>query len=340
MSNSGSTLIDAVNAAYPAMAQFYASDWYVMQSRNEGWYVLTGCVITASGTAGKFDMSAGTIFIGTTELNVAAVTASSTTVTSLADATNPKWVALEIDTSGVLNFNAGTAAANPEKPTPTGSRVVVAWVYVPATATAVDALTSSANGKAKIIEARQLVTTRWARPFAVDTTRTVLTNPTTATTLLASAPSVPANSLNTGDRFRIAAGGRIVNNASNSTVVLTLSLGSGAFLASYTTASLTTSASARRFSLLVDVEIAAIGSGSSGAFVTSGYLFLSQAGSTSPAAWTSGGGTGGDGGIIAAPATFDTTIANTIDLKTNFGTSSSGATITLATFVIEKMPGV
>jgi len=156
MSNSGSSLIDAVNAAYPAMAQFYASDWYVAEAANEGWYVGQGCAITASGTSGKFDMSAGTILIGTTDLVVTAVTASSTTVTSLADATNPKWVACEVDTSGVLQFNAGTAAANPEKPTPISSRVVVAWVYVPATAATVDALTSSANGKAKIIDARML----------------------------------------------------------------------------------------------------------------------------------------------------------------------------------------
>ena len=156
MSNSGSTLIDAVNAAYPAMAQFYASDWYVAEARNEGWYVGQGCAISASGTAGKVDMSAGTILIGTTEVAVAAVTAASTTITSLEDATNPKWVALEVDTSGALNFNAGTAAENPEKPTPTSARVVVAWLYVPANATAVDALTSSANGKAKIIDARQL----------------------------------------------------------------------------------------------------------------------------------------------------------------------------------------
>lgn len=156
MSNAGSTLIDAVSAAYPAMAQFYASDWYVLEARNEGYCVVAGCAISASGTAGKVDMSAGIVSVGNADLSVSAVTAVSTTITSLADATNPKWVALEVDTSGTLNFNAGTAAANPQKPTPTSARVVVAWLYVPATATAVDALTTNTNGKAKIIEARQL----------------------------------------------------------------------------------------------------------------------------------------------------------------------------------------
>lgn len=156
MSNVGSALLDAASAAYTAMAQFYAEDWYIAQAANEGYFVCTGCAVSASGTAGKVDLSAGTVFMATTELNVAAVTAASTTITSLADGTNPKWVGVEIDSTGTIQFNAGTAAANPQKPTPTSARVVVAWLYVPASATTVDASLSSANGAAKIMEARQL----------------------------------------------------------------------------------------------------------------------------------------------------------------------------------------
>lgn len=205
MSNSGSTLIDAVNAAYPAMSQLYASDWYVAEAANEGYYVQSGCAITASGTAGKVDMSQGAILAGTTELAVASVTAASTTITSLADVTNPKWVALEVDSSGTLNFNQGTAAANPEKPTPTSSRVVVAWLYVPANATAVDALTSSTNGKAKIIDARIL------RTGSSSTLGWISYSDVTPTTGTFDAPSYPivfagvdlTGTLQAGDKVKI-----------------------------------------------------------------------------------------------------------------------------------------
>lgn len=232
----GSALIDAATAAYPAMAQFYAEDWAVLEAANEGYCPVSGCALGASATAGKVDVTAGVISAGTADVTVAAqtaqpcvATANATTVASgsntvhtntfagsgvlsvasvtgfptsgvvmvthagvvsvitytnvsgstftgctlvngqditmatsdvvagsNADITNPKWAALELDSSGTLQLNLGTAAANPQKPTPTSARSLVAWIYIPANATAVDALTSNANGKAKIIEARQL----------------------------------------------------------------------------------------------------------------------------------------------------------------------------------------
>lgn len=168
MSNLGSTLLDGVATAggiYSPMGDIYASDGYVAEARNEGWYVGQGCAISASGTAGKVDMSAGTILIGTTEVAVAAVAAFATTITTLASGLTSGqalWVACEVDVTGTLNFNSGSAAQSdathsPVKPTPTSSRVVVAWLFVPFGATAVDALTGNSNAKAKILEARQLV---------------------------------------------------------------------------------------------------------------------------------------------------------------------------------------
>lgn len=234
----GSRLINAADAAYTAMADFYADDWAALEARNEGFYVgaglglsanastlasvtttiatsllnktahglvagdtitlsgiatttgitngtlyyvsatgLTanafrvaatsgGTAITFGGTAdsaitvtqvGKLDMASGVVVRGTIDLGAPAQTAISTTIASLADATNPKWVAVELDASNVVQFNQGTAAATPGKPALTANRVLLGWLYIPATATAVDALLSTANGKAKLIDARQLV---------------------------------------------------------------------------------------------------------------------------------------------------------------------------------------
>lgn len=168
MSNLGSTVLDGVATAqgiYSPMGDFTAADWYVAESRNEGWYVAQGCQVVASGTAGKVDMSAGIILVGTVEVNVAAVTAFSTTITTLASGLSSGqalWAALEVDISGTLNVNAGSAGASsatqsPVKPTPTSARVVVAWLFVPFGATAVDLLYSNSNTKAKILPAQQLV---------------------------------------------------------------------------------------------------------------------------------------------------------------------------------------
>lgn len=337
MSNSGSTLIDAVNAAYPAMAQLYASDWYVMQSRNENFYVLSGCAITASGTAGKVDMSAGVIFNGTSEYIVTAVTAASTTITSLADATNPKWVACELTTAGALNFNAGTAAANPEKPTPTTNRVVVAWLYVPANATAVDALTSTANGNAKIIEARQLVSERPARIIFSDTTTGSLTagtnwatNGTTLTSILSSTYTVPANSLRVGDQLIIEWNGFYTNNASASTLEMKLTIGAITIL-DYTSASLASAATNRKFDVRLTGAI--IANGATTNYHVAGLYVMGPTGSlvtpAVPAETQDGYNSAGN---------FDNTTTNALDLQIKLGTASAGANVQTRAFTIMKFP--
>lgn len=118
------------------------------------YYVGAGCAYSANATPTKLDVTAGVILIGTTDKACTAQTAISTTIASLADATNPKWVVVEIDTSGVTQFNQGTAAASPAIPTFTASRVPAALIYIPANATNVDALLTTSNGLAKLIDIR------------------------------------------------------------------------------------------------------------------------------------------------------------------------------------------
>lgn len=167
MSSAGSTQIDSPGAGgiYAPMAVESAADWYVQQARNEGFYALAGCQVTASGTAGHLDRAAGPTRFGTgVPQNLAVVTAFATTITTLASGLSSGqalWVACEDDPSSGFQLNAGTGAQadtthSPVKPTPTSGRVVQAWVYVPFGATAVDALTGTANGNAKILPAQQL----------------------------------------------------------------------------------------------------------------------------------------------------------------------------------------
>ena len=79
-------------------------------------------LLVANATPTKLNMGAGTLLFsdGTTptEVNCAAQTAISTTIASLADATNPKWVLVEINSSASINFNQGTAAVAPAFPMP------------------------------------------------------------------------------------------------------------------------------------------------------------------------------------------------------------------------------
>lgn len=130
-----------------------------------GYYVGQGCLYSANSTPTKLDCTAGTILVsttgtssGTVEARPVAQTAISTTIASLADATNPKWVWVEIDNAAATQFNSGTAAASPAVPSITAGRAPAALIYVPANATNVDTLLTTANGLAKLIDMRVLRT--------------------------------------------------------------------------------------------------------------------------------------------------------------------------------------
>lgn len=291
-----------------------------------------GTAITLGGTTdaavtilqvGKLDMAAGVAFIGTTELTVAAQTAVSTTITTLADATNPKWVAVELDTSRVVQFNQGTAAAAPAFPTPTASRVVLGWLWVPALATIVDTLLTTSNGNAKLIDARIVRSSHPARLVANDVAFTQLTNPTALTTLLAAAPTLPANSCQAGDAFDIEAAFIYTNNTGASTLETKLFFGTSVLL-DYTSISLSASATAR----LITVRSHVV---HNGVAIVAGAanVFISTAAAGAPQADTG----------IAAPAPLnDPTVSSTVDLQVKLGTSSAGATIKLRSFSIIKTP--
>lgn len=148
------TDIETDLASADTQVALQAAEIAAQAAGNLGYYVRAGLALSPNATPTKLDMAVGVAFIGTAELNVAAQAAISTTITSMADGTNPKWVAVELDTSGTVQFNQGTAAASPTFPTPTVSRVVLGWLWIPASATQVDTLLTTTNGLAKLIDAR------------------------------------------------------------------------------------------------------------------------------------------------------------------------------------------
>lgn len=150
----------ASNAIYYPMAADYAEDFALDQAEREGCYVVQGCVLSPSGTAGKVDLTSGICFVDGAEVLVSAQTAVGTTTTSLASglSAGQALVALfELDTSGVLQTNAGSGGQSdlthvPPMPTPNAHRCPLDKEFVPFGATAVDAVLGSATGtKAKLI---------------------------------------------------------------------------------------------------------------------------------------------------------------------------------------------
>jgi hypothetical protein len=98
--------------------------------------VVSGCAVTAQGVPDMtLAVAAGTVIFGTA---FASVTAGNVTV-SAADATNPRFDLVVVDTTGAKSVVAGIAAASPAFPTIPANRVVLAAVYVPAADTAIAA---------------------------------------------------------------------------------------------------------------------------------------------------------------------------------------------------------
>jgi hypothetical protein len=97
--------------------------------------VVIGCAVTAQGSPDMtVAVAAGSVIVR--EL-VASVTAGNVTITT-ANATNPRFDLICVDSAGTKSTVAGTAAASPVFPDPAG-KVVLAAVYVPANDTTINA---------------------------------------------------------------------------------------------------------------------------------------------------------------------------------------------------------
>jgi len=131
------TIPNVGSASYADQARVYAADFAILTAATNGTGVYTGCAVTAKSPAAmRVAVASGQVLIANTLVSVT----GADTGTIIADGANPKWSLVEVDSDGVLSWNEGSAAADPQMPTPSGSKVVLAAVYVPAN---VSALTSS-----------------------------------------------------------------------------------------------------------------------------------------------------------------------------------------------------
>lgn len=314
---------NASGVASPAEARLFQSDLTILEMGNEGYFVRSGLALTA-GSGLSVTMAAGTVVNANNEVAVSSSTNFSTGIS--ADATNPKWVLLEVDSAGALQANAGTAQSNPETPTPTTTRTVIGALYIPANATTVEVYSAGGNNasNAQIIDKRVIRST-YTNLIAVDNSATPLTNPTTLTSILAAPITIPASSMVVGDLFEIECSGSMVVGT-NGTVELKLVFGAGTIF-DYTSSTLGSSVSARSWKFRAIVQVG------SGLFRWSADLQISAAGTASALLTPTDN-------VVASKASVTQTMTNSaaIDLTVKFGTSNGSNIIQVHTFAVKKLP--
>ncbi len=284
----------------------------------------------------KYTGTTSTTFTGCTTLSGADITLATSDAISQCNSheTLPRWALIEVDNTGTATINLGTAATNPVPPTPTANRIIKCALYIPALASAVDALLSTANGNAKIVDKTIYIKAR-ARSLGVNTGSYVtLTNPTTLTSGLNSTIAVPTLSLRGGDTIMFEVGLRMVNNVgSGSAVQINILMGSNVIV-DYTTGTLTQSATGR--GIYMHGSYVINGTGGSNSYTQASVLVTSLAG-------TIGSGSGETVTLTeredqVESTNFSLAVDNDIDVKARFVTSSAGATIRLVSASFIKIP--
>ena len=125
-------------------------DTYIeLNKQRYGDSVLTGCLIEEQGTPDQTaKMSAGKVLVSGLYYSIAADDSISFTN---ADATNPRWDLVSVDSSGTVTVTDGTAAATPVAPSLPSDDVPLAMVY--------RAATDNVINEADIYDVRRLVDT-------------------------------------------------------------------------------------------------------------------------------------------------------------------------------------
>lgn len=130
------TIPNSAGASFSAQAEPDSVDIDILVAALNGQAVVSGCAVTAQGTPNMtLAVAAGVSQSGGSRFTV---TAANVTVTA-ANATNPRFDLVVIDSAGAKQVRAGTAAASPVFPTLTAGDVALCSVYVPANDTAIDA---------------------------------------------------------------------------------------------------------------------------------------------------------------------------------------------------------
>lgn len=203
--------------------------------------VLLGCACTPQGSPNMtVAVSKGAVL---TNSVLKPVTAGNVTITT-ADATNPRFDVIVVDSSGTKQVRAGTAAAAPKPPVLTANDVALAVVYVPANDT-----TIAAN---QIVDLRVMASTG---PIVLKATTAAVTNNTTNAIQTYASVTVPSGLLAAGRILRVRASGNYLSNSGTGTWTLTLSYGGTTMFADVTGA---TTADADRGAWVLEFDLIAV----------------------------------------------------------------------------------
>lgn len=118
---------NTADAGVAAQAAPDKGDFDIVTAASVGTGVISGCAVTAT-TLLTVDVAVGVIAV----LGVPVVVATGTLVVGAADATNPRFDLIVVNSSGTKSVTAGTAAASPVFPAIPASSVVLAAIYIPA----------------------------------------------------------------------------------------------------------------------------------------------------------------------------------------------------------------
>ncbi len=128
------TILNQADAGIAAQAELDSVDFDILAAALNARGVVTGCAVTAQGTPNMtVAVAAGTVLIDGVRV---AVTGANGTI-GTADASNPRFDLISINSSGTIVVTAGTAAARPVFPAIPANSAVLATVHVPANDTAI-----------------------------------------------------------------------------------------------------------------------------------------------------------------------------------------------------------
>lgn len=206
--------------------------------------VLSGCVVTTAGTSLTIDVAKGAVLSNGTMF---AIAAGSVTI-GTADATQPRFDLIVVNSAGTKAVRTGTAASSPKPAARSTDDVVLAVVYVPALAVLL-----ASN---KLVDLRAL---REQGPITIYKTVAAETTNTTAAAIhalnkAASGVTIPNGLFLSGKILRVKLGGNMLVNSGTPTVTVAISYGGTTMFSDVSAAGV---ASATRRGWFIDFYIAA-----------------------------------------------------------------------------------
>lgn len=206
------------------------------------------CVLSGGAVTGGANMTPSVAKCGVLSNGVLRAVAANTVAIGTADATNPRFDLIVVDSSGALQVRAGTPASSPKPPARTANDVVLAVVYIPAGDTAI--------ATSQIIDMRVM---RENGPICIYRSTTAETTDTTASAIhilnkAGSGLVIPNGLFLTGRKLRVRIGGNVLLNSGTPTITLAVSFGGTTMFQDATGAA---TADTDRLSFFLDFDISA-----------------------------------------------------------------------------------